>query len=163
MRRLLSALVIVLFATLPAHAETVEFSYQAVMHIHATHAATVLDDENHVVGIGEFRGIAIFDDGEITVHRYDGWFDLTDGSGKFHGYALWRFEDGSEIRASYDGAARKFGDNFIGVEAKFQDFSGSGRFAGVSGVGEFAGQRLEPIDKGGSTYLRGDLTLTLPD
>ena len=163
MTRLLSAVIVLLVAALPVRAEDIELTYQAVMHVHESHAAPVLDNADHVVGIGEFRGIAIFGDGEVTVHRYDGWFDLTDGTGNFHGYALWQFDDGSEIRASYEGSARRFGADLIGVEAKFHDFSGTGRFAGVTGIGDFSGRRLEPIDKGGSTYLRGDLTLTLPN
>ena len=145
-----------------AHAETIDLSYQAVMHVHTSHAAPVLDQANHVLGIAAFRGIAIFADGDIAVHRYDGWFDLTNGSGEFHCHALWRFEDGSEIKAAYEGRARQANTGDIEVEAKLHDVSGTGRFVNASGEGGFAGRRLEPIDKGGSTYLNGRLTLETP-
>ena len=152
-----------LFATLPtAQAETVEHNYEAVMHVRSTHALPVLDNPSHVVGIAEFRGLAIFDGGKVTIHRYDGWFDISNGSGKFHGYALWTFEDGSEIRAPYTGTARPSGNEGIQVEATFEKISGTGRFEGATGSGNFKGRRLDDIDKGGSTYLKGKLTITTP-
>lgn len=133
------------------------------MHVRSSHADPVLDEVDHVVGIAEFGGIAILTDGRIVLHRYDGWFDVKRGSGPFHGYALWRFDDGSELQAAYSGEAREITGNDFDVEARFRDFSGTGRFAGAAGEGKFAGRRLEPIEEGGSTYLRGTLILTLPD
>lgn len=146
-----------------AHAETFERAYEAVMHVRNAHAMPVLDSENHVVGTGAFKGLAIFADGEIAIHRYDGWFDLTAGSGKFHGYALWRFDDGSEIKAAYEGTVQDTATKGFIVEARIRDVSGTGRFAGASGEGVFQGRRLEPIDQGGTTHLTGILRLSLPD
>ena len=146
-----------------ARAGTIEHAYQAVMHVRDFHALSVLDRSGHVVGIAAFRGLAIFASGEVAVHRYEGWFDLIAGSGRFHGYALWRFEDGSEIRAAYEGSARNVGAEGFEVKARVHDVSGTGRFADASGEGAFQGRRLEPIDQGGSTYLTGTLRLNLPD
>lgn len=155
--------ILVLLTTAPlALAETADHSYEAVMHVRSTHALPILDDPSHVVGIAEFRGLAIFEGGDVTIHRYDGWFDLKNGSGSFHGYALWRFEDGSEIRAPYSGTARPDGAEGVRVEAVFESISGTGRFEGATGSGGFQGRRLDAIDKGGSTYLSGRLTITTP-
>ena len=132
------------------------------MHVRSTQAPPVLGDTSHVVGIAEFRGLAIFDGSKVTIHRHDGWFDIEDGSGSFHGYALWTFEDGSEIRAPYSGTVRPAGMNGVQVEATFESLSGSGRFEGATGAGGFMGRRLDAIDKGGSTYLKGKLTITTP-
>ncbi len=150
-------------ASPPAMAESITLSYQAITHIRSAHAMPVLDMPNHSVGVAAFRGLAIFPKQQIAVHRYDGWFDLTDGSGKFHGYALWRFDDKSEIRAAYNGRAQNLGGEGFAVEATFRDFTGTGRFAGITGEGEFKGRRVEPIDMGGSTYLEGTLSLKTPD
>lgn len=150
-------------ASLPAMAESVTMSYQAITHIRSAHSMPVLDIPNHSVGVAAFRGLAIFPKQQIAVHRYDGWFDLTDGSGKFHGYALWLFDDKSEIRAAYDGKARKLDGEGFAVEATFRDFTGTGRFSGITGEGEFKGRRVEPIENGGSTYLEGTLSLKTPD
>ena len=163
MKPLLALIAAVMLIVQPAGAADLDLSYQAVMHIRASEAAPVLDNPDHLVGIGAFRGLAILADGEIVRHRYDGWFDLTQGSGKFHGYALWRFADGSELRAAYDGEARRSDKEAVEVAARFREFSGTGRFAGVSGEGGFAGRRYDPIDQGGATYLKGSLSLSLPD
>ncbi len=152
-----------LAASLPATAEPITMSYQAITHIRSAHSTPVLDVPSHTVGVAAFRGLAIFPKQQIAVHRYDGWFDIKEGSGKFHGYALWRFDDKSEIRAAYDGRARKLGGKGFAVEATIRDVTGTGRFAGITGDGEFKGRRVEPIDKGGSTYLEGTLTLMTPD
>lgn len=158
------AVVLTLLTTvLPATAEPITLSYQAITHIRSAHSTPVLDAPNHIIGIAAFRGLAIFPKQQIAVHRYDGWFDLTDGSGKFHGHALWRFDDQTEIRAAYDGKAQKQGGEGFAVEATFRDFTGTGRFAGITGEGKFKGRRIEPIDKGGSTYLEGTLSLNTPD
>jgi len=141
----------------------VSFSYKAVMHVTASHAAPVLGDVSHLIGTGEFHGLAIFPENSIALHRYQGWFDLANGSGRYEGYALWRFDDGSEIRAAYDGSVRSVAAADFEVQAWFHDVSGTGRFAGASGEGSFTGRRFEPIEAGGSTYLTGTLTLKLPD
>ncbi|WP_136659835.1 hypothetical protein [Nitratireductor sp. XY-223] len=162
MKQLLLAAILILAAVVPPRAETLSLDYQAVMHVRSSTAVPVLDDAAHLVGIAEFRGLAIFADGTVAVHRYDGWFDLEEGSGKFHGYALWTFSDGSELRAPYSGAATATGDGGVAVEATFEGFTGSGRFAEATGTGEFSGRRLDAIDKGGSTYLDGKLAITTP-
>lgn len=146
-----------------ATAKTLEQSYQAVMHIQESHALPVLDKEAHTIGIAAFRGLAIFSRDEVAVHRYEGWFDFIAGSGRFHGYASWTFEDGSELRADYSGTASNPGSGSLEVKADFENFSGTGRFKTVSGEGGFTGRRLDPIEKGGSTYLNGTLKLTVPD
>jgi hypothetical protein len=159
MKRLCSVFLLLAMTTGLVQAKSVNRSYQAVMHVRESHAIKVLDSADHIVGVGTFRGLALFQNGEIAVHRYEGWFDLSKGSGKFHGYALWRFEDGSEIRASYNGLAKAAGNQGFEVEARFENFSGTGRFARANFEGQFNGRRLEPISQGGSTYLKGELTI----
>jgi hypothetical protein len=44
-----------------------------------------------------------------------------------------------------------------------RDFEGTGRFAGVTGTGEFVGRRLDAIEKRGTTRVTGTLNLILPD
>lgn len=161
MRWFLAFVFVGIFSTSPGHGASVKQTYQAVMHVRDSHAGPVLDRPEHIIGTGAFRGLAIFGNGDVAVHRYEGWFDLTKGSGKFHGYALWRHEDGSELRAAYDGSASNTGNNVFQVKARFHDFEGTGKYSGVSGEGSFEGRRFEPIDKGGSTLLNGTLMLEL--
>lgn len=142
-----------------AVAEEVKLRYQAVMHVDKSRAAPVLDNKKHVIGIGVFRGIALFPDQEPALHRYDGWFDLNEGSGPFHGYALWTFADGATLSARYDGRVEMVEGDDAEVSATFHDFTGTGRFENVQGEGSFRGRRYEPIKNGGATHLNGSLTL----
>jgi hypothetical protein len=158
----LAALLVVL-AVMSARAGTLDLAYGAVMHVRESQSQPVLDDPAHLVGVASFRGIAIFGADEAVPHRYEGWFDLVQGTGPFHGYALWTFGDGAVLRAAYEGRAESDGTGGVAVSATFHSFTGTGRFAGVAGSGDFAGRRLEAIDVGGSTYLKGRLNLTLPD
>jgi hypothetical protein len=162
MRQVSNALLFVAGAAVPASAEDLTLSYEAVMHVREVNAIPVLDRVEHQVGIGRFRGLAIFPDG-VIVHRYEGWFDLTEGSGPFQGYAMWTFGDGSELRAAYDGEALQDPAGGVRVSADLRDFEGTGRFEGVTGTGGFSGQRLDTLEEGGATHVTGLLDLTLPD
>ncbi len=162
MERLLLAVAVIIAWAMDVRAETLDRTYQAVMHVRESQAIPVLGESRHSVGVARFRGIAVFADGELAVHRYEGWFDLVDGSGRFSGYAQWRFEDGATLRAAYDGTAEADGSGNIAVAARLHSLSGTGRFAGATGTGGFSGRRLDPIAAGGGTYLTGALSLTRP-
>ncbi|WP_172298456.1 hypothetical protein [Pseudoruegeria sp. HB172150] len=149
-------------APLAVQAEQLEMSYEAVMHTAEVQTIEILDDPAHHVGIAKFRGIALFEAEKPIVHRYEGWFDLVDGSGAFHGHALWDFGDGSEIRAAYEGHAEATSDGGVTVSAEIHDFSGTGRFEGATGEGSFAGERIDTLEAGGGTYITGVLNLTTP-
>ncbi|MGI9520873.1 MAG: hypothetical protein ACR2PG_04410 [Hyphomicrobiaceae bacterium] len=159
MKTVLTTLLFALTLSCGALADTIERDYQAVMHITEAHTIEVFDDSKHVVGVGKFRGLAVFANGEVAKHRYEGWFDLTNGEGKFHGYALWQFEDGSELRADYDGAAVGARPSGISFKASFKTFVGTGRYTGAKVSGSYEGRRVEPVDKGGLTYLTGRLVI----
>lgn len=145
-----------------AIAEQLNLRYQAVMHITEQHSITILDDPKHVMGLAQFQGLAIFADGEVVDHRYEGEFEVTPSDGtRFHGYALWRFADGAELRANYQGAATAAGDG-IEFESTFLTFTGTDRFEGVTGEGTFTGRRYDRLNAGGNTYAVGELNLVLP-
>lgn len=160
MRYFLGFVLMFALAISPVRAETLERTYQAVMHVVSAPTLAVLDDPSHIVGIPSFRGLAIFADGSVVAHRYAGWFEIQDGAGAFHGSALWVFSDG-ELRGSYEGRIEPRLDDGIEVSATFTGFSGSGRYSNVTGTGEFAGRRLGPVTDGAETYLEGKLSLRL--
>lgn len=161
MRRWL-ALALICCAVVPAglaRAADQVLSFQAVTHTSEVHALPAPGEAAHQFGIAAFRGLAIFDDGRIAQHRYGGHFDFTDGAGRFAGSALWRFEDGSELRAGYAGEATASQDGGIAFTATYGEVTGTGGYAGVRGEGGFAGRRIDLLEDGGDTYFRGTLTL----
>ena len=165
--RVLAVFALVALPFMAAGAAELKLNYQAVMHISKSEALPVLDNKKHLMGVGAFRGIAIFPGDQpgdrpgdqIVRHEYDGWFDLLEGSGPFHGYVRWRFSDGSTLSARYDGAVKVVAADDAEVSATIRDFTVTGRFEGVKDQGSFAGRRFEPVTKGGTTYLKGSLTL----
>ncbi len=158
--RLFLGLILLFLAVMtPSRAEEITLNYQAVMHVRSSDSFPVLDDKSHIIGIAQFRGLAIFPGDNVVVHRYEGWFDLVRGSGKFHGHAMWTFDDGAILEAAYDGEAKASEDGSISVSATFHDFSGTGRFGNVSGSGSFSGRRLDDFKHGGSTYVKGRLVI----
>lgn len=162
MKQLLSVLIWTILFLNYAVAEELNLAYQAVMHITEQHTITVLDEPKHVMGLAQFHGLAIFKDGQVVDHRYEGGFEVTPDAGPhFNGYALWRFADGAELRATYQGAAVQAGDG-IEFEAQFLTFSGTDRLQGVNGQGGFKGRRYDRLNAGGNTYAVGELRLTLP-
>ena len=157
--RFLAVLALAALPFMAASAAELKLTYQAVMHVAKSKALPVLGNKEHLMGVGAFSGIAIFPDDQIVQHQYDGWFDLVEGSGPFHGYIHWRFSDGSTLSARYDGAVKVITADDAEVSATMGDFTGTGRFEAVQGHGSFTGRRFEPVTKGGTTYLKGSLAL----
>ena len=142
-------------------AESLELPYQAVVHLTEEHHIDVTSEDKRRIGIAAFRGLAIFSGGELANYRYQGNYDFLGGSGPIRGYAIWQFDDGSLIRATYVGKASRSGDGIL-FSGTHQIIAGSGRFAGASGSGTFEGRRVDNLDDGGDTYWSGSLSLTTP-
>lgn len=64
-----AAVLALLTTVLPATAEPITLSYQAITHIRSAHSTPVLDAPNQIIGIAAFRGLAIFPKQQIAVHR----------------------------------------------------------------------------------------------
>lgn len=156
------ALAGIVLATLPAPAAAQEtLNYEVVVHTTEVHTVPV-PARDRQVGVAAFSGLAIFDDGRIASHRYAGGFDFLAGSGRFHGYALWAFEDGSQLGSSYVGEATATPAGGVRLEGRHADLSGTGAYAGVKGDGSFTGRRIDHLEDGGDTYQRGTLRLVRP-
>jgi hypothetical protein len=163
MRSVFSLIVVCGLAAAPGHMaraqeQTIEF--QVIAHTTTVHALPAPGRADHSIGVAEFHGLAILTDGQIAQHSYSGTFDFIKGSGQIRGYALWAFEDGSRLEASYVGQATAAANGGITFTAKYNNVRGSGRYAGVRGDGMYQGRRVQFIDKGGDTYFRGTLKLS---
>ena len=160
MKRFLVTLLLVLASVSTTFAEELILRYQAVMHVNERHEITVLEQTSHRMGLAAFHGLAIFDDGAVIDHRYEGSYEISDQGVDFRGYALWIFDESTQLRASYEGAAVPKGEG-IEFRAEFSGFSGTGRFNQVSGTGGFEGRRFNRLEADGSTYAAGELKLKL--
>lgn len=146
----------------PLSAETLTRDYTAVMHVTSMDSINVLDNPAHIVAVLTFRGLAMFEDGAIVPHRYEGWLDAVAGSGDFRGTARWTFPDGT-LTAKYEGEVGQLESDNFEFRAQIHDFVGTDAYENATGTGVFGGRRMEPIDLGGATYLEGSFTLELPN
>jgi hypothetical protein len=145
-----------------ARAADLTLSYQAIVHATEVHQIAVEGRPDHAIGIAAFRGLAIFEDGRIANHWYAGHFEFDKQSGPIAGQALWVFEDGSTLRASYAGKATAANGGGISFSGRHSAVAGTGAYEGASGGGSFEGRRVDHLQDGGDTYYRGTLELTLP-
>jgi hypothetical protein len=145
-----------------ASAADLTLSYQAIVHATEAHQIAIEGRPDHAIGIAAFRGLAIFEDGRIANHWYAGHFEFERQSGPIAGQALWVFEDGSTLRASYAGKAVAADDGGISFTGQHSGIAGTGAYEGAAGSGTFEGRRVDQLQDGGDTYYRGKLDLTQP-
>jgi hypothetical protein len=111
------------------------------------------DQEGHVMGLYERKGLMLHDNGEVANELNRGVFDNIKGVSKWEGYCIQAFKDGSTMVMKHKGTNNK---GQI-VEASFELIKGTGRFEGIKGRGTFTGQ-----DHGSFNYLQFTGTYTLP-
>lgn len=107
----------------------------------------------HKIVVGEYMGVAVFEDGRIAYKRFVEMGDDTAEAGAFKGYSTYTFEKDGSLTLSYSGGWD--GEGFTGA---YEVISGTGTFAGATGTGSFKGVD-EPWDE--ATMLEGSFTLTL--
>lgn len=142
----------------PGNASPLELKYKAVVHLTEEHHIDVPSEDKRRVGLAGFRGLAIFENGDLANYRYQGTYDFLGADGTFRGYALWQFSDGSQLRATYTGEAVGSGEG-ITFKGSHKNVVGSGRFQSMAGSGSFEGRRVDNLDDGGDTFWTGTLTL----
>ena len=117
-------------------------------------APTVLPEVGgHNVTVGEYMGVATFEDGRIAHKRFVDVSDDTAEAGSFKGYSTYTFQDGDSLTLSYNG-----GWDASGAAGKYEVISGTGKFAGATGMGSFTAED-EPWDEALLWDVSLDLTL----
>ena len=107
----------------------------------------------HKVTVGEYMGVATFDDGRIAHKRFVDVSDDTADAGSFKGYSTYTFQNGDSLTLGYTG-----GWDANGLKGDYQLISGTGSFEGATGTGSFKGVD-EPWDE--ANLLEGEFRLTL--
>jgi len=110
------------------------------------------DQEGHIIGIYERKGLMVHENGEVANELNRGVFDSIKGVSKYQGYCLQTFKDGSTMMMKHQGTINK-GQ----LEASFEFIKGTGRFEGIKGRGTYSGQNYENFN-----YLQFTGTYTLP-
>jgi hypothetical protein len=111
------------------------------------------DQEGHIIGIFERKGLMVHENGEVANELNKGFFDSVKGVSKYQGYCLQTFKDGSTMMMKHQGTINK--GQF--ADASFEFIKGTGRFEGIKGQGTYTGQNYESFN-----YLQFTGTYTLP-
>lgn len=146
-----TAAVLIAAGTGAAFADGHEFTFQLVVHSIDMKVVEAPDAEGHILGTGNFKGVAVFADGGIADKTFVFSFDETDGVGTGFGYSTYTFLDGSSITARFDDVSGSGGD--------YEVLSGTGRFEGATGTGWY-----KPTDHpwDGASFYDGAFSLELP-
>lgn len=137
-----------------ALADEHELKFRLVTYRIDLKVVEVPNAENHLLGTGNFKGVAVFEDGEIADKTFVYSFDESDGVGTGHGYSTYTFLDGSSISARFDD---KTDGNISNGE--YTVLGGTGRYDGAKGTGWYK-KADEPWD--GASLFDGGFELTLP-
>ena len=137
-----------------AQAEEVKLGFQLVTHRIDAKVLEASDVEGHVLGAGDYKGVAVFDDGRIADKVFVLTFDEINGVGTSIGYSTYRFVDGSSIIASFVDEYDETTDR-----GSYSVLGGTGLYDGAKGTGWFENVE-EPWD--GASLFKGGFALTLP-
>jgi hypothetical protein len=148
------AVMVLLGGSLPASA-AMKMKWKAVSHITKVELMHVQDAKDHIMGIYEHKGIALFDDGQAGAFLDRGSFDMYVPTGSHGGYVKISFNDGSTIEFKYQGTEyRKPGIDLPFIKGTGSFINGSGRFANIKGTLSYDGGYITPYDE--ETKSTGD-------
>ena len=149
------AQLIVAFAWLPVFvAQAEELKWRQYYSVYKLDSSEAGDATDHILGVGKLGGLIILEGGKMGTVQATFSVDYTRGVGPHLFYAVNRTEDGSGFVVHGQGTTT------VSLETSTSVFTGSfifvvgtGRFAGIQGVGSYSGKRLAPISAGASGYI----------
>ena len=126
----------------PADAETMKWRER--FRNTQVHSVPVGDAKDHVIGLGQQRGIALFGGGEGARILVKFTFDGTGETTTYQGYGLYVFKDGSRFYLRFQGG----GSTPTEHEGTLSLLRGTGRFKGVEGSGTWTAAPVPPLSFG---------------
>jgi len=125
----------------PASAETLK--WKLGYHLTKVETSEVGDAAGHMVVLARGSGVAFFDGGDVAGATLSITADYVNGAGPHDAYVLHTFDDGSTILVRFQGTTTPDpATKTSAIKGKFTFAKGSGRFAGISGGGDYDGKRL---------------------
>lgn len=122
--------------------------FKVVSHITKVQLQHVADADNHIMGIYEHKGVALFTDDEAASFEDQGSFDMYEPDGSHFGYVKLGFNDGSSIIFRYQGEEyRKDGSDLPFIKGTGSFLSGAGRYKGIKGSLTYDGGYITPYDE----------------
>ena len=155
----LSVAALLSLCSAPGAGQEKQMEFKAISHIPQVHLMHLVDAENHVIGIYEHQGVALFEDGEAGTFEDMGSFDMYVPDGTHAGYVRVAFQDGSSFDFKYSGEEyRKEGSDLPFVRGEGTFFKGAGRYEGIQGSLTYDGGYVTAYDD--ETESVGDSLVT---
>jgi prepilin-type processing-associated H-X9-DG protein len=147
-----------------AQAEEKTMKWKIISYFIKMEVFPVPDVENHIVGVLEKRGVAIFEKGETAAYHAWSTFDSIKGQkGSGMGYSNYSFADGSAFMEKNQSTITFA--KLSSMKGTGEFIKGTGRFEGIKGKLSFAGKYVTPYTKDktkGDAYFEVTGTYTLP-
>ena len=110
--------------------------------------------EGRSLSSGQYRGVAVFEDGRIAFKEWVGASDSGGAEGSFFGYSTYTFQNGDSLILKYTG-----GWGADGLVGEYEVLSGTGAYEGATGTGRFTAAE-EPWDN--ANLLEVTINVTTP-
>lgn len=143
------------------HAQTLKG--RAVIHIvpENTRMVKVPEVPGDNLILAHFKGLVFLDNGEVTEVMGTETIYSPKGSGRYLGYEVLNFSDGSTIMSQVEGSNKPSEDGkYVQFEGTFTYTNGTGRFAGIEGTGELEGRSY--LATGSEGYYDFEGTYSVP-
>ncbi len=129
-----------------------------------TETIPVNDEPGHILGMGIYEGLALFENGEIAKLRTLIIFDAIPGKGaQAIGYNIFTFEDGSTIVARSQRLEIADQSGNLSAKVTGEIMKGTGRFQGIKGTASATGENFKPSkEEAERVFTEFTLTYTLP-
>jgi hypothetical protein len=88
--------------------------------------------EGHQMGVGNYVGVAVFEDGRLAFKDFVLTMDRVGNKGTYSGYSTYTFQDGDGLNLKFTGEYFPNGNG-----GDYEVLSGTGAFEGASGTGRF--------------------------
>lgn len=146
-----------------------KMTWKEVSHLSKVEKMQAPDASDHLLGIYEHQGVALFPDGQAAAMLSRGRFDVYDRQGgerQHDGYGKISFADGSTIFFKYRGSESfPQGTKLPVVSGRGTFMKGTGRYQGIKGSLTYEGgyvTGLDEHDTGGDAVLtyQADYSLT---
>ncbi len=106
--------------------------------------------------LAHFKGLVFLDNGEVAEVMGTETIYRPKGSGRYLGYKVITFKDGSTIMSQFEGTNKPNEDGkYVQFEGTFTYTNGTGRFAGIEGSEELKGRNYIATGSGGYYDFKG--------
>jgi len=143
-----------------------EMNFTIDSYVTKMESIPLADTEDHVLLLGERRGVANFEDGRVAAYHTSFICDISKGSGPCEGYSDLTFMDKSQTFSKWKlNVGLPEGKQLPALKGSGNFIKGTGKYEGIEGSFSFAGHYITPYNEvtKGDQVVRVESSYKLPD